>query len=78
MDGRRWLPRVVRSRGRKAVKHLGHRAITRQSDPAKRDNGRVVVVVLADADDEHPDAKRLSDRGEELIPNMRLLSGGND
>lgn len=56
--------------GRRAVRRLGHRAVTLQSDPAKRDDGRVVVIVLAEVPSEHPDSQRLHDRGEALIQRM--------
>jgi hypothetical protein len=58
--------------GRRAVRRLGHRALTQQSDPAKREDGRVVVVVLADPDPAHPDSQRLYDRSETIVREMSL------
>ena len=52
--------------GRKAVRRLGHKAVTSQSDPAKGDDGRVAVWVVADIG-EGPDLDRLADRANLLI-----------
>ena len=59
--------------GRRAVRQLGHRALTRESDPAKREDGRVVVVVLADVDPEHSDGKRLEERAEEIVRSLSVF-----
>ncbi len=50
--------------GRRAVRHLGHRPIIRQSDPAPHgdEEVRVVVGVFADAAPDHPDRRRVDQR----------------
>lgn len=62
--------------GRKAVHQLGHRAFTTQSDPARRPDGRVVVIVAALAEEEHPDVQRIHERSIELIRRMDFPGGG--
>lgn len=61
---------LVRSLGRKAGRYLGWKVRTFQTDPEKRDDRKVVVIVavVESTPEEH---KRIKERGELLIRNMK-------
>ena len=58
----------ARSAGRRAGRALGVKIVTRQSDPARRKDGQVVVIVVVDQDETDPEeAKRLEERHRMLM-----------
>lgn len=52
--------------GRRAVRELGYKAVTVQSDPGRRDDGRVIASVMI-KNPSSTDMQRLESRGRLLI-----------
>jgi hypothetical protein len=61
---------AVRAAGRRAGRLLGLNVRTVHSDPNKRDDNRVVVIVAVTGGMSGEDAARLTERGEMLISRM--------
>ncbi|MBF9131404.1 hypothetical protein I0C86_20915, partial [Plantactinospora sp. S1510] len=60
----------IRSAGRKAGRQLGWKILTHQSDPARREDGHVVVIVAVE---EHPnpeERQRMKERSRLLFDHM--------
>lgn len=60
----------VRATGRKAGRMLGYKIMTRQSDPARRRDGRVVVSVAVREPPNAEEARRMAERAELLMSAM--------
>lgn len=58
---------AIRSAGRKAGRQLGLKIVTHQTDPAQRNDGRVVVLVIANEGSDSEDSQRLAERSQLLL-----------
>jgi hypothetical protein len=72
----------VRSAGRKAGRLLGFKVVTRQSDPALREDNRVVVIVAVTDGPSREDRDRIDERAVLVMDQIsrdraQALNGGN-
>ncbi|MFD9550307.1 hypothetical protein ACFWBG_23175 [Nocardia salmonicida] len=66
----------ARSAGRRAGRAMGLKIVTFASDPAKREDGRVVVIVAVNQPASDPeDEKRMEDRSRLIVDQMLKRPG---
>jgi hypothetical protein len=71
---------AIRSAGRRAGRHLGYKIMTHQSDPSRREDGRVVVIVAVRETPNPEDGERMKERSRLLINDAfkELRQGSNE